>query len=364
MPQPIPDLSRDQQCFHYQAPTGERCGSPALKGQYYCYHHIVKNAARSNRTFLIDPEITCMEIPPIEDRASIFIALAAVVHRLAENTIDTRRAGQMIYGLQVAMRALEPPPSQRCRTSPETKSASQPTTAHPTKSCHSERAQRAEEPREPTPTRAANTTPPPDPPAPTTISISKQSLLYFLRSRHCASCNAELFPANQLTERPNPGAPPEIIEEARRALPAPEAVILSEAPSLGEGAQSKDPETLHPATANYTFQAQPQSRCLSAELSGTAPTHSDGTLPSLQAVAENRQQFNADRDLLLAAATGPASMKKKKSGEPRLATFRVSALNYLMISLMVPAPTVRPPSRMAKRRPFSMATGVCSVISN
>ena len=222
MPQPIPDLSRDQQCFHYQAPTGERCGSPALKGQYYCYHHIVKNAARSNRTFLIDPEITCMEIPPIEDRASIFIALAAVVHRLAENTIDTRRAGQMIYGLQVAMRALEPPPSQRCRTSPETKSASQPATAHPTKSCHSERAQRAEEPREPTPTRAANTTPPPDPPAPTTISISKQSLLYFLRSRHCASCNAELFPANQLTERPNPGAPPEIIEEARRALPAPE----------------------------------------------------------------------------------------------------------------------------------------------
>src|SRR5262249_37093064 len=37
---------------------------------------------------------------------------------------------------------------------------------------------------------------------------------------------------------------------------------------------------------------------------------------------------------------------------------------YLMISEMVPAPTVRPPSRIAKRRPFSMATGVCSVISS
>ena len=36
---------------------------------------------------------------------------------------------------------------------------------------------------------------------------------------------------------------------------------------------------------------------------------------------------------------------------------------YLTISAMAPAPTVRPPSRMAKRRPFSMATGVCSVIS-
>src|SRR3990170_439334 len=31
---------------------------------------------------------------------------------------------------------------------------------------------------------------------------------------------------------------------------------------------------------------------------------------------------------------------------------------YAMISVIVPAPTVRPPSRMAKREPFSIATGV------
>ena len=42
----------------------------------------------------------------------------------------------------------------------------------------------------------------------------------------------------------------------------------------------------------------------------------------------------------------------------------LARLLYLMMSEMVPAPTVRPPSRMAKRRPFSMATGVCSVISS
>src|SRR5687768_12408182 len=35
-------------------------------------------------------------------------------------------------------------------------------------------------------------------------------------------------------------------------------------------------------------------------------------------------------------------------------------LPYSMISEMVPAPTVRPPSRMANRLPFSMATGVIS----
>jgi hypothetical protein len=124
MPAPIPDLSRDQQCHHYQAPTGQRCGSPALKSQYYCYHHHVSNTKRTNHRVLIDPEITGMEIPVIEDRASIFVALAAVIHRLAENTIDTRRAGQMIYGLQVAMRALEPPHGPRCRTTPATSAAS------------------------------------------------------------------------------------------------------------------------------------------------------------------------------------------------------------------------------------------------
>src|SRR3984885_9195156 len=123
MPQPLEDLNRDHQCHFYQAPTGQRCGSPALKGEYYCYHHHLKTASRNNRRILIDPEVTCMEIPPIEDRASIFTALAAVLHRLAENTIDTRRAGQMIYGLQVALQALQPAPA--AETQPAAAAAAQ-----------------------------------------------------------------------------------------------------------------------------------------------------------------------------------------------------------------------------------------------
>ena len=38
--------------------------------------------------------------------------------------------------------------------------------------------------------------------------------------------------------------------------------------------------------------------------------------------------------------------------------------SYAIISLIVPAPTVRPPSRIANRRPFSIATGVISSISS
>jgi len=211
MPAPIPDVTRDQQCHHYQAPTGQRCGSPAMKGEYYCYHHLVKTNYRKNQRVLIDPEITRMEIPVIEDRASIFVALAAVLHRLAENTIDTRRAGQMIYGLQVAMQALPPAPAaaHQAQTTPVAKAAdASSTTTSATDT--------------PVAVQPAtnNQQPTTSPSGPATIPISKESLLYFLRSRHCASCNAELFPASELTERPNPGAPPEVIEESS-APPAP-----------------------------------------------------------------------------------------------------------------------------------------------
>ena len=41
----------------------------------------------------------------------------------------------------------------------------------------------------------------------------------------------------------------------------------------------------------------------------------------------------------------------------------LTTVHYSTISETVPAPTVRPPSRMAKRRPFSMAIGAMSVIS-
>jgi hypothetical protein len=204
MPAPIPDLSRDQQCHHYQAPTGQRCGSPALKGEYYCYFHHIKN--RKTR-ILIDPELTSMELPVIEDRATIFVALTAVIHRLAANTIDTRRAGQMIYALQTALQALPPPEPQRKTPPTPQPTAPPPSNPPPTppavEICNSdpERSEGEESPH------LAPAT------APKQITITKESLVYFLRSRHCYNCNAELFPAHELTERSNPGATPTPIEE-------------------------------------------------------------------------------------------------------------------------------------------------------
>jgi hypothetical protein len=216
-PQPLPDLRDARQCYHYQSPTGERCGSPSTKNEYYCYFHSIKN--RRERK-LIDPDITCMELPPIEDRSSIFLALAAVVHRLAANTIDTRRAGQMIYALQTALQALPPAPPPLAPQPTAPPPAPTPSGPH----SHTCQCERSEEPPQLSPVAtdtipAATATPPPK-----TILITKESLVYFLRSRHCYNCNAELFPPEELTERAHPGAPPHIIEEndfIRRRTPNP-----------------------------------------------------------------------------------------------------------------------------------------------
>ena len=227
MPFAVPDIETDLQCHHIQSPTGQRCGSPAMRGEYYCYHHHIKHANRTDHRVLIDPEITRMEIPVLEDRASIFTAMAAVIHRLADNTIDTRRSGQMLYGLQALLRALPPEPSAAtCQTGSPSDAGTHTT---PSSSAHPERAQRVEGLQEASSADAARTTPPPGcahqpanphpPTPPKTINITKDSLIYFLRSRHCYNCNAQLFPAEELTERPHSGAPPEVIEEARPALP-------------------------------------------------------------------------------------------------------------------------------------------------
>jgi hypothetical protein len=43
-----------------------------------------------------------LELPAVEDSASIQLALIEVLHALAANQLDPRRAGLLLYGLQVA----------------------------------------------------------------------------------------------------------------------------------------------------------------------------------------------------------------------------------------------------------------------
>src|SRR5579864_9178180 len=79
----------------------------------------------------------------------------------------------------------------------------------------------------------------------------------------------------------------------------------------------------------------------------------DAIVVSLQA---NTDSFFSNHFEL--SLTLPAVREERTGGKQQAAHFC-----YCTISLMVPAPTVCPPSRMAKRKPFSIATGVINSIT-
>ena len=88
------------QCRHIFT-DGRRCGSPCLRGEEFCYYHHTTRRPIEN----------CMErnlrmstfvIPLPEDRHAIQASIAEVLQRIATCSIDTKRAGLLLYGLQIA----------------------------------------------------------------------------------------------------------------------------------------------------------------------------------------------------------------------------------------------------------------------
>jgi hypothetical protein len=84
-----------QECRHIM-PSGRKCHSPALRGQAYCYYHT--NLRRHGRP----PSTDNLTLSSIEDHRGIQIALSQVLSVLNSPYLDTRRAGLMLYGLQLA----------------------------------------------------------------------------------------------------------------------------------------------------------------------------------------------------------------------------------------------------------------------
>ena len=84
-------------CRHIKS-NGARCRAHALSDRPYCYHH-----DRLHRVF--NKQKSTKKTPscsPLEDRSSILMALSDVICGLASGRVDSRNAGRLIYGLQVA----------------------------------------------------------------------------------------------------------------------------------------------------------------------------------------------------------------------------------------------------------------------
>jgi hypothetical protein len=91
-----------QHCTHI-FPDGHTCGSPALRSERLCfYHHPTRATAlrhRPTRGFTLTTPTNRRELQQ---------ALGQVIQRLASNKLDTKRAGILLYSLQVASLSLPP----------------------------------------------------------------------------------------------------------------------------------------------------------------------------------------------------------------------------------------------------------------
>src|SRR5580700_8041834 len=90
------DPKRRYLCRHIFT-DGHRCGSPALRGQAFCYYH---RLARPSVTNEGRPKI--FQMPPISDRPAIHNAIFEILTRAAGGDIKYRHASVLFYGLQLA----------------------------------------------------------------------------------------------------------------------------------------------------------------------------------------------------------------------------------------------------------------------
>jgi hypothetical protein len=85
-------------CTHIKV-NGVPCGSPALRGEAFCYFH-----QRMIRGVATPPKSRLHPIAQIEDEESIQTSLMEVINALVRNTIDLPRAQLILRALNIAAR--------------------------------------------------------------------------------------------------------------------------------------------------------------------------------------------------------------------------------------------------------------------
>jgi hypothetical protein len=91
-------MSNPKSCTHIKV-SGVRCGSPALRGEQFCYFH-----QRMLRTIKGPPASRVHHAALLEDEESIQASLIEVVNALLRGTIELKRAELILRALNTAVR--------------------------------------------------------------------------------------------------------------------------------------------------------------------------------------------------------------------------------------------------------------------
>jgi hypothetical protein len=95
----MPKSSASPECRHILT-SGRKCHAIALRDRPFCYQH------SRQRTLAADGSYKFVKLPPLEDHASILLALNQVMRAMTANRIDDKVAGRCLYAIQLAMQTI------------------------------------------------------------------------------------------------------------------------------------------------------------------------------------------------------------------------------------------------------------------
>jgi hypothetical protein len=89
-----------RECRH-RMPTGRHCQSPAMRPSAYCYYH-----DRLHRYPGRPGPKKPLQLPRLDNRDALLTGLTDVMNAILARKVDTRQAGRLIHGMQVAASSL------------------------------------------------------------------------------------------------------------------------------------------------------------------------------------------------------------------------------------------------------------------
>jgi hypothetical protein len=90
-----------ERCQHMKI-SGDRCGAPALRDHQFCRFHNCCRPATVDVSISAAVPPAPFLLPVLEDAPSIQLAITQVCEHLLEKRLDTKKAGVLLYAMQVA----------------------------------------------------------------------------------------------------------------------------------------------------------------------------------------------------------------------------------------------------------------------
>jgi hypothetical protein len=103
------------QCRHIFT-DGHRCGSICLRGEPFCYYHHTTRKPAPRQSL---GKKSSFDLPLPEDRSAIQASIGIILQKIASNDLDPKRAGLLLYGLQIASLNLPKQQLHRDEDAPE-----------------------------------------------------------------------------------------------------------------------------------------------------------------------------------------------------------------------------------------------------